>query len=54
MNFIRGWGDEASMKSFLKSTLGFGIAAIILNTLWGVITSRIGLKGGWIWLGPLE
>ncbi|MDU1006638.1 MAG: hypothetical protein E7A63_16460 [Clostridium butyricum] len=42
------------MKSFLKSTLGFGIAAIILNTLWGVITSRIGLKGGWIWLGPLE
>ena len=48
MNFIRGWGDGTSMKSFLKSTLGFGIAAIILNTLWGVITSRIGRKGGWI------
>lgn len=37
-----------SMKTFFRSSLGFGISAIILNTVWGIITERFGLKGGWI------
>ncbi|WP_294377417.1 Lin0368 family putative glycerol transporter subunit [uncultured Clostridium sp.] len=36
------------MKSFFRSFIGFGTSAIILNTLWGIITGIFGLKGGWI------
>ncbi len=33
------------MKSFFRSFIGFGTSAIILNTLWGIITGIFGLKG---------
>jgi hypothetical protein len=33
---------------FLKSMLGFLLAAVVSNKLWAVVINQFGIKGGWI------
>lgn len=35
-------------KIFLKSTLGFCAAGIVINAAWGVFVNIFGVEGGWI------
>lgn len=35
-------------KIFLRSTLGFCAAGIVLNTAWGIFVNMFGIEGGWI------
>lgn len=35
-------------KMFLKSTLGFCMAGVIINAAWGICVNRFGIEGGWI------
>ena len=36
------------VKIFLRSTLGFCMAGIVLNTAWSIFVNKYGVKGGWI------
>ncbi|MDD3225891.1 MAG: hypothetical protein PHX70_14530 [Clostridium sp.] len=33
---------------FLKSSFGFCITGIIINSYWSIFTNKLGVKGGWI------
>ena len=35
-------------KNFIKSIVGFTIAAVVINRGWGIFTGLFGVKGGWI------
>ena len=36
------------IKIFLRSTLGFCMAGIVLNNAWSIFVNKFGIKGGWI------
>ncbi len=35
-------------KNFIRSIIGFSIAAIVINEGWGIFTGLFGVKGGWV------
>jgi len=37
-----------NVKIFLRSTLGFCMAGIVLNTAWSIFVNMFGIRGGWI------
>lgn len=36
------------IKIILRSTLGFCMAGVILNTAWSIFVNMLGIEGGWI------
>lgn len=36
------------IKIILRSTLGFCMAGVIINTAWGIFVNMFGIEGGWI------